>query len=114
MREVENPLCELGPWSEWSGCSVTCGKGVQTRDRKYKSRFAAKTCVAGKMNTPIMQQNIECWASEKCEDSEEEVIYLSRYIKALKNIGITIFIPAGHSLPSKAVERLVSLFSILR
>ncbi|KAJ8946061.1 hypothetical protein NQ318_009186, partial [Aromia moschata] len=74
QKEVEDPLCELGPWSEWSSCSVTCGKGVQTRDRKYKNRLAAKSCAAGKVNPPIMQQNLECWAEAKCDDFEEEEI----------------------------------------
>lgn len=72
-REVEDPLCELGTWSEWSSCSVTCGKGTQTRDRKYKNRFAAKSCAAGKVNPPILQQNLECWGQGKCDDFEEEV-----------------------------------------
>ncbi|KAJ8984954.1 hypothetical protein NQ317_007823 [Molorchus minor] len=71
-RKVENPLCELGPWSEWSSCSVTCGKGIQTRDRRYKNRVAAKSCAAGKVDPPIMQQNLECWGEGKCDDSEEE------------------------------------------
>lgn len=26
-REMEDPLCVLGPWNEWSSCSVSCGKG---------------------------------------------------------------------------------------
>lgn len=72
-RVVENPLCQLGPWSEWSSCSVTCGKGVQTRDRKYKNRFAAKSCSAGKSHPPILQQTLECWAPNKCDEFEEEV-----------------------------------------
>lgn len=72
-REVEDPLCELGPWSEWSSCSVTCGKGTKTRDRKYKNRFAAKTCAISKEKPPLLQQNMECYGDGKCDDFEEEV-----------------------------------------
>ncbi|CAH1160220.1 unnamed protein product [Phaedon cochleariae] len=72
-RQFEDPLCELGPWSEWSSCSVTCGKGTMTRDRKYKNRLAAKTCAAGKAKSGILQQNLECWIEGECEDSEERI-----------------------------------------
>ncbi|CAH1113576.1 unnamed protein product [Psylliodes chrysocephalus] len=71
VREVVDPMCELGPWSEWSGCSVTCGKGVRTRERKFKNRFAAKTCMAGKVRPPILQQNLECDSDIKCERKQK-------------------------------------------
>lgn len=78
---VEDPLCKLGEWSEWSSCSVTCGKGTMTRDRKYKNRFAAKTCAAGKPNPPILQQNLECFgASKQCENDEEVEVMFQQHL----------------------------------
>ena len=64
-REVEDPMCVLGVWSEWSSCSVTCGRGTKTRDRKYKNRLAAKSCSAPKVNPPKLQENLECFGECK-------------------------------------------------
>ncbi|CAG9792251.1 unnamed protein product [Diatraea saccharalis] len=29
------PECAVGAWSEWSACSVSCGKGLRMRNRQY-------------------------------------------------------------------------------
>ena len=33
--------CEMSAWSPWSGCSVTCGKGISMRERQYMDPFTA-------------------------------------------------------------------------
>ncbi|GBO16145.1 hypothetical protein AVEN_177000-1 [Araneus ventricosus] len=41
---IGNVSCRTSEWGEWSDCSVTCGKGLRNRSRKYLDNRARKTC----------------------------------------------------------------------
>ncbi|XP_025832905.1 spondin-1 isoform X2 [Agrilus planipennis] len=61
--ESSKPNCELGPWGEWSSCSVTCGKGVQYKQRSLLSNNPEE-CTAD------LTMRRVCWGMEEnCRES---------------------------------------------
>ena len=42
--ESPDQECAMTPWSEWSPCSVTCGKGVHERQRFYLKKEDMAEC----------------------------------------------------------------------
>uniref|UniRef100_A0A6Q2ZAA6 Spondin-1 n=1 Tax=Esox lucius TaxID=8010 RepID=A0A6Q2ZAA6_ESOLU len=64
--------CMLSPWSDWSDCSVTCGKGLRTRQRMLKSLDLGECTEELDQVERCMQPEcpMDCMVSEWTEWSE--------------------------------------------
>ena len=63
---------ELEEWSEWSGCSTTCGQGTQTRTRKC---LGPNKCANGKEANEVEEQTRSCKVNPKCECPNDSYVY---------------------------------------
>ncbi|KAL6258527.1 hypothetical protein P5V15_010484 [Pogonomyrmex californicus] len=58
---TDTEACRVSSWGEWSECSVTCGRGIQLKQRHFRDEVAAE---ANKCNTSLTDRKI-CYNTEK-------------------------------------------------
>jgi len=62
-------MCAVTQWSDWSHCSVTCGRGFRARTRRFYNRLGRKKCP----HVDTMEKKV-CEGGLECSPGEVEVI----------------------------------------
>ncbi|KAJ8675250.1 hypothetical protein QAD02_011036 [Eretmocerus hayati] len=66
---ITRKACRVTPWGQWEACSVTCGRGVKLRQRKYKNEKAA-----AKHNCDsVLTDRVVCYAENNFVCPPDEV-----------------------------------------
>ena len=65
-----------GAWTQWTKCSVTCGKGISMRQRVYSNPMKAKMAACGRQ----MVQKEMCSAKMKLCDGKLSIILFKKLV----------------------------------
>jgi hypothetical protein len=62
--QISRPECAVTPWSYWSPCSVSCGKGVSVRTRMYvDEQLGSRSC------------NVQLLESAECNSTSPQCLF---------------------------------------